>query len=223
MYYARAFERCAVAVQQESPSWATGSLPWPDPAQGQPAQASVTPLAATAVRPFRRLTSAELLERRRQGFCFNCDEPYTPGHACLWTTWSSCSASAARVCRSWYDAVCEPELWRRVDMCGRSRRFRETVSLNKVTQLSIWFSAGQCREFFGQQDLDNDLLLFLADRAPLLKSLHLTKCCDVTSKGLTDAIKKFPLLEEFELCECERYDTWVFEVVAAAEALQTFQ
>ena len=43
-------------------------------------------------------------------------------------------------------------------------------------------------------------------RAPLLKSLHLTKCCDVTSKGLTDAIKKFPLLEEFELCECERYD-----------------
>ncbi|KAM3225495.1 hypothetical protein ACQJBY_058318 [Aegilops geniculata] len=71
---------------------------------------------------------------------------------------------AARVCRSWHDAVCEPELWRRVDMRGRSRRFRETVSLNEVTQLSIWFSAGQCREFFGQQDLDNDLLLFLADR-----------------------------------------------------------
>uniref|UniRef100_A0A453HDP2 Uncharacterized protein n=1 Tax=Aegilops tauschii subsp. strangulata TaxID=200361 RepID=A0A453HDP2_AEGTS len=33
-------------------------------------------------RPFRRLTSAELLERRRQGLCFNCDEPYTPSHAC---------------------------------------------------------------------------------------------------------------------------------------------
>uniref|UniRef100_A0A452YZD1 Uncharacterized protein n=1 Tax=Aegilops tauschii subsp. strangulata TaxID=200361 RepID=A0A452YZD1_AEGTS len=33
-------------------------------------------------RPFRRLTSAELLERRRQGLCFNCDEPYTPDHAC---------------------------------------------------------------------------------------------------------------------------------------------
>lgn len=53
-------------------------------------------------------------------------------------------------------------------------------------------------------------------RAPLLKSLHLTKSCNVTSKGLAEAIKKFPLLEEFELCECERYDTWVFEILAAA-------
>jgi hypothetical protein len=28
------------------------------------------------------LTSAEQLERRRKGLCFNCDEPYTPGHTC---------------------------------------------------------------------------------------------------------------------------------------------
>ena len=57
MYYARAFERRAVAIQQESPSRAAGSLPWPDvPAQGRPAQASAAPLAATAARPFRRLT-----------------------------------------------------------------------------------------------------------------------------------------------------------------------
>ncbi|EMS45705.1 Protein STRUBBELIG-RECEPTOR FAMILY 3 [Triticum urartu] len=82
MYYARAFERRAVAVQQESPSRATGSLPWPDLAQGRPAQASAAPLAATEACPFRWLTSAELLERRHQGLCFNCDEPYTPGHVC---------------------------------------------------------------------------------------------------------------------------------------------
>ena len=31
---------------------------------------------------FRRLTPAEQLERRRQGLCFNCDEPYMPGHVC---------------------------------------------------------------------------------------------------------------------------------------------
>ena len=30
MYYARAFERRAVAIQQESPSRTTGSLPGPD-------------------------------------------------------------------------------------------------------------------------------------------------------------------------------------------------
>ncbi|XP_044418751.1 uncharacterized protein [Triticum aestivum] len=82
MYCARAFERRAVAIQQESPSRTAGSLPGPDSVQGRPTQASAAPLAATAARPFRRLTSAELLERRRQGLCFNCDEPYTPGHAC---------------------------------------------------------------------------------------------------------------------------------------------
>ena len=50
MYYARAFERHAVAVQQESPSRATRSLTWPDPAPGRPVQASAAPLAATAAR-----------------------------------------------------------------------------------------------------------------------------------------------------------------------------
>ena len=83
MYSARAFERCTVAIQQVSPSWVAGPPPWPDvPAQGRPAQASAAPLAATAARPFRRLTPAEQLERRRQGLCFNCDEPYAPDHIC---------------------------------------------------------------------------------------------------------------------------------------------
>ena len=83
MYYARAFEHRAVAIQQASPSRDVGPLPWPDvPVQGRPAQASAAPLAATATRPFCQLTSAEQLERRRQGLCFNCDEPYVPGDIC---------------------------------------------------------------------------------------------------------------------------------------------
>jgi hypothetical protein len=34
------------------------------------------------MRPFRRLTSAEQLERRRKGLSFNCDEIFAPGHVC---------------------------------------------------------------------------------------------------------------------------------------------
>ena len=83
MYYARVFKRRMVAIQQALLSRAAGPPPWPDvPAQGRSAQASAAPLAATAARPFRRLTPAEQLERRRQGLCFNCDEPYVPGHVC---------------------------------------------------------------------------------------------------------------------------------------------
>jgi hypothetical protein len=34
------------------------------------------------VRQFRRLSPAEQQERRRQGLCFNCDEPCVHGHVC---------------------------------------------------------------------------------------------------------------------------------------------
>jgi hypothetical protein len=34
------------------------------------------------IRQFRRLTPAEQVERRRQGLCYNCDEPFIRGHQC---------------------------------------------------------------------------------------------------------------------------------------------
>ena len=50
------------------------------PPGGGPAAANGAP----PVRQFRRLTPDEQLERRRQGLCFNCDEPYVRGHVCPW-------------------------------------------------------------------------------------------------------------------------------------------
>ena len=38
--------------------------------------------AAAPVRPFRRLSPTKQLEHRRQGLCYNCDEPYVRGHVC---------------------------------------------------------------------------------------------------------------------------------------------
>jgi hypothetical protein len=34
------------------------------------------------IRQFRRLTPAEQVERRCQGLCYNCDEPFVRGHQC---------------------------------------------------------------------------------------------------------------------------------------------
>lgn len=36
--------------------------------------------ASRSVRPFKRLTLAEMEERRSQGLCYNCDEKFHPGH-----------------------------------------------------------------------------------------------------------------------------------------------
>ncbi|XP_071681819.1 uncharacterized protein [Lolium perenne] len=86
MYYARAYEQRALAMQQvyaqrgsARPAHrpATTATAPPRPA---PAAAPAGPPAPT--RPFKRLTAAEQLQRRRQGLCFNCDENYGPGHTC---------------------------------------------------------------------------------------------------------------------------------------------
>ena len=72
---------------------------------------------------------------------------------------------ASRTCRSWRSAAREPELWRRIDLHGRSQLFRETISLRRMARLAVWFSAGQCVEFMGDDNyVDDDLINFLADQ-----------------------------------------------------------
>jgi hypothetical protein len=91
MYYAQAFERRAAAMQSLPP--ARGARPPPRPALPPQARAPIVPQAlggqgaaaanaAPAARPFCCLSPAEHVERRRQGLCYNCDEPYVPGHVC---------------------------------------------------------------------------------------------------------------------------------------------
>ncbi|KAK1626321.1 hypothetical protein QYE76_000636 [Lolium multiflorum] len=85
MYYARAYKQRAIAMQQVyaqrgSARPALRPARRPPPVAPAPAAAPMGPPAPT--HPFKRLTSAEQLERRRKGLCFNCDEQYAPGHMC---------------------------------------------------------------------------------------------------------------------------------------------
>jgi hypothetical protein len=92
MHLARAFERRAAATLLAPVQQA-----WPPQRQSAPVAQARAPTPATAIptlpapsqapapapqQLFRRLTPAEMLERRRQGLCFNCDEPYVRGHQC---------------------------------------------------------------------------------------------------------------------------------------------
>ena len=81
MHYARAYERRAQALQPPPPSRGARPPARPSPTAAPSPRPSPTAPAATP-RTFRRLTPAEQLERRRLGLCFNCDEPYAPGHVC---------------------------------------------------------------------------------------------------------------------------------------------
>jgi hypothetical protein len=90
MHLAQAFERRAAAMQQAADSFVAPSLPRPGlPTPRHPIAGPSVTTGATLVVPaplpalapsFRRLTPEELLERRCQGLCYNCDEPYVRGH-----------------------------------------------------------------------------------------------------------------------------------------------
>ncbi|KAK1680984.1 hypothetical protein QYE76_041832 [Lolium multiflorum] len=85
MYYARAFEQRARAMQQAFPASDVRPADRPPPTPPGQALTAVTHAGHSdpaATRPFRRLTTAEQLEHRRKGLCFNCDELYVPGHVC---------------------------------------------------------------------------------------------------------------------------------------------
>ncbi|KAK1628363.1 hypothetical protein QYE76_002678 [Lolium multiflorum] len=86
MYYARAYEQRALAMQQVyAQRGSARPVPRPAPtptAPPRPALAAAPAGPPAPTRPFKRLTAAEQLERRRQGLCFNCDEKYAPGHTC---------------------------------------------------------------------------------------------------------------------------------------------
>ena len=73
---------------------------------------------------------------------------------------------AAGVCRSWRLAARgEPEMWRHIDMRGQSvPDFPTEISLKKMTQAALRLSAGQCESFAATEDVNDELLLFLADK-----------------------------------------------------------
>uniref|UniRef100_A0ACD5X5F1 Uncharacterized protein n=1 Tax=Avena sativa TaxID=4498 RepID=A0ACD5X5F1_AVESA len=85
MYYVGAYEQCANAMQQAFQGRGARTPTRPAPVAAtptRPALSTATAAAPASTRTFWRLTSAEQLERRCKGLCFNCDAPYAPGHTC---------------------------------------------------------------------------------------------------------------------------------------------
>ncbi|CAL5090444.1 unnamed protein product [Urochloa decumbens] len=127
---------------------------------------------------------------------------------------------ADKVCRSWRRAARdEPELWRRIDMRGYGDlSHRDLADLNQMAMDAVLRSKGQCEAFWGDRAGDSsDFLSFLADQVPLLRSLILISCDELSYGGLWVAIERFTQLEELELSECEYVShEGVFEVVSKA-------
>ncbi|KAL6658883.1 hypothetical protein ACP70R_002923 [Stipagrostis hirtigluma subsp. patula] len=122
-----------------------------------------------------------------------------------------------QVCRPWRRAARdEPALWRRVDLRGHGD-LKDRVNLKVVAKAAIRRAAGQCVSFWAEYAADNEVLRFLGNQAPYLRSLRLISCQDIVTKRFVKAIKKFPLLEELEISLVPNIrGNHVFELVGKA-------
>uniref|UniRef100_A0A0E0ARW2 F-box domain-containing protein n=1 Tax=Oryza glumipatula TaxID=40148 RepID=A0A0E0ARW2_9ORYZ len=107
---------------------------------------------------------------------------------------------AGLACRSWRAAARdEPVLWRRIDMRGFAclpywqRHRRDTV--RAMAREAVRRSDGRCEEFWSKVGGDDEVLRFLADHAPYLRSIRLVKCDHVSKEGISAIIQSCPLLE----------------------------
>jgi hypothetical protein len=88
MHLARAYKR-----RNAAPLLALPAPPARPPRRANSGQAALPPTSGAQAPslpsssapppwPFKRLTLAKMVERRKQGLCYNCDEPYVQGHKC---------------------------------------------------------------------------------------------------------------------------------------------
>ncbi|XP_051198511.1 F-box protein SKIP19-like [Lolium perenne] len=131
----------------------------------------------------------------------------------------------AAVCRSWRRAAREePELWRRIDLRDLPYipPFQPEASLANIMSAALRLSAGQCHTFFGEI-LHDDHFLLLAEQAPLLKSLHLIKCHNISNQGFANAIKRFHMLDELELLWCLGHPQVLETIAGVCPGLRHFR
>ncbi|CAO2209869.1 unnamed protein product [Urochloa humidicola] len=117
---------------------------------------------------------------------------------------------AELACAPWRRAaVDEPALWRRVDM-GTVRLW--SPWWREMVRAAVDRGAGRCVAFAGPAD--DDSLLYLVERSPCLKSLHLLDVA-ASSEALNQAIKALTFLEDLEISP-SYFSTMKFECVCQA-------
>ncbi|CAI9100733.1 OLC1v1037895C2 [Oldenlandia corymbosa var. corymbosa] len=105
--------------------------------------------------------------------------------------------AAQRVCTTWRSVCKDPSMWQKIDMSKHTGY--EDFDSEIMCKHLVDRSQGQLVDvrvgFFGT----DDLLAHIAERSGQLRCLLLASCCAITGYGLTEAVKRFPLLEELHL------------------------
>ncbi|PAN05605.1 hypothetical protein PAHAL_1G224400 [Panicum hallii] len=129
---------------------------------------------------------------------------------------------AGLVCRAWRRlATTDPTLWRRVDMCHQGDLL-ETEEAEAMARAAVDRAAGTMEAFWADTFVTDDLLRYISQRAPSLKSLQLSLCHHVSNEGFAEAISSLPQLEEIDVTLCSLHDNVCDTIGRACPHLKRF-
>ncbi|CAM0913276.1 unnamed protein product [Alopecurus aequalis] len=129
-------------------------------------------------------------------------------------------SGAGLACASWWRvAVDEPLLWRRIDLATDEEEDGDPpAGWHETACAAVRRSAGRCESFRGR--VDSHFLLFLANSAPSLRSLHVTSRLCVPADEFVMLAKKLPMLEQLVLSRGLIEQTWLAALVNHCPRLQ---
>lgn len=90
-------------------------------------------------------------------------------------------------------------MWQSIDMRNKGNLYDLPFDLEKMCRHAVDWSCGGLREIKIEYFATDDLLRYIADGAPQLKSLRLACCYGISDEGLSEVAKKLPNLQELHM------------------------
>ncbi|KAI3455955.1 hypothetical protein Pfo_012618 [Paulownia fortunei] len=107
--------------------------------------------------------------------------------------------SARKVCTTWRRVCQDPSMWQVIDMKNLGDPPDMLYDSNIMCRHAVDLSQGQLIdiniEYFGT----DELLYYISERSIHLRRLRIACCYGISAKGLSEAVKRFPQLEELHL------------------------
>ncbi|KAK1381991.1 F-box protein SKIP19 [Heracleum sosnowskyi] len=107
--------------------------------------------------------------------------------------------NARKVCRTWRHICSQPSMWRVVNLMHPGDPYEINYDAENIYRKAVDMSSGELVEFRMNHFANDELLEYVADRSSRLRCLHLECCSQITNEGLSEMLRKLPLLEELHL------------------------
>ncbi|XP_034698815.1 F-box protein SKIP19-like [Vitis riparia] len=111
-------------------------------------------------------------------------------------------SSAQFVCSFWRKLCREPMMWRNIDMHNLGDLCDLGYDLEEMARHAVDRSGGQLLSICIEDFATDNLLNYIIDRSSHIRHLRLVSCYGISDDGLSEGIKRLPLLVEIDLCYC---------------------